>query len=144
MRATGFWLGCLLLGLSGCQCCPLTESYATAIDVISDHEHHFERVYVAGLDLNRIGRPDWCSYRINHLFCPCVCDRCRPAPCGYVVQTERYIPPTQISQPDWAQEESEPTEPATVSPDVEPDRNTDPLLLPGNGEAEATKELELP
>lgn len=105
MRFAGTLLGLMLLGLTGCQCCALTEHYASAVDCISDHEHHFERFYHPGWDLNRIGRSDWCSYPKNRLCCRCVCDRCRPAPCEYIVcrETGRLLPPT-VTHPDWSEQ----------------------------------------
>lgn len=62
--------------LVGCQCMPLTEHYADAIDCISDHECHGEVFYHPGWDLQRIGHADWCRFRLNRWLCPC---RCRHA-----------------------------------------------------------------
>ena len=142
------WMLCgvFLINLAGCQCCRLTEHYAGLIDCISDHEHHYEVLYCPGWDLNRIGRGDWCSYRHNRLFCRCVCDRCKPAPCGYcvVMETGRVLPtvPNTISQPDWAQEPVPPAEPTPPAPvddaadeDIEP-----PLPVPPAPNADADQD----
>lgn len=138
MRSKGILLGWLLLGLSGCQCCTLFDHYAAWVDCVADDEHHFERIYVPAWDLNRIGRPDWCQCRLNRAFCRCACDRCKPAPCEYVVCQERLIPPTRISQPDWSQEEGLSDDPAEMFNEstLEP--------LPPVTEEQAEEELLLP
>jgi hypothetical protein len=106
MRSTAFMMVLLagLAGLSGCQCCALTEHYACLIDWASDHERAEEISYHPGWDLNRIGRPDWCRCRLNRALCPCACSRVRPAPCGYVVcrETGRGVR-DQVKHPDWSQ-----------------------------------------
>ncbi len=81
------WMGTVVVvvGLTGCQCCPLTDPYADAIDCIADHEHHFEVLYSPCYDLTRIGRPDWCQCGVNRLLCQCRCDRCKPLP--HIVDT---------------------------------------------------------
>jgi hypothetical protein len=94
----------VVASFSGCQCCAVTEHYASLIDCISDQEHAMERFYHPCWDLNRIGRSDWCSCPINRHLCPCVCSRIRPAPCGYVVCRETgLVLKDRISRPDWAQ-----------------------------------------
>ncbi|MEZ6133210.1 MAG: hypothetical protein R3C59_31470 [Planctomycetaceae bacterium] len=55
-----------LVGLSGCQCMPVTERYADRVDCIADHEGRFERFYCPCLDVTRWGM--W--------NCPCCA--CRP------------------------------------------------------------------
>ena len=75
----------LVCGLTGCQCCPLTNHYASAVDCIADHEHHLDVFYHPGLDLTRIGRPDWCQCGFNHWLCHCRCDSRKPLP--HIVDT---------------------------------------------------------
>lgn len=59
---------------AGCQCCQLTEKVADVTDAISAHQCAADGMYCAGLDLTRIGRRDWCQYRINSWLCPCRCE----------------------------------------------------------------------
>jgi len=139
------------VGLSGCQCCALTEHYASLIDCISDHEHAMERFYHPELDLNRIGRPDWCRCPLNRALCPCVCDRIRPAPCGYVVCRETgVVLQDHAHHPDWSRsapgdEESELAPPPPgAGLDITPPARA-PGAVPPNPEAErAEKDLRLP
>lgn len=62
--------------LSGCQCSPLTAKYADVIDDINDHPFQMDPLYVPTLDVNRIGRPDWCQSRLNRLWCSFGCRNC--------------------------------------------------------------------
>lgn len=111
-----------LAGLTGCQCCALTEHYACLIDRISDHEHAKERFYHPELDLNRIGRPDWCSCRLNRLLCPCACSRVRPLPCGQVVCRETgVLQPDTVKHPDWSQQPPSQEEPAVEDAPLPPE-----------------------
>ncbi len=75
-------IGCLVLlsSVAGCQCCPLTDHYADAVDCIADHEHGLEALYCPCYDLTRIGRPDWCHCGVNRYLCQCRCARCKPLP----------------------------------------------------------------
>jgi hypothetical protein len=120
MKTAGLLLCVLLPGLTGCQCCCLFEPYASLVDCISDHEHHFERYYSSGWDLNRIGREDWCQYPEHRFWCPCACARCRPAPCEYLVcqPTGRVFPPHPMAPPPGWSEEAE--EPAPLPSDGDP------------------------
>jgi len=81
------WMGTVvvIVGLAGCQCCPLTDHYASVIDSIADHEHGLDVLYHPGLDLTRIGRPDWCHCGVNRLWCPCRCHGSKPLP--HIVDT---------------------------------------------------------
>lgn len=140
MRLQGIFLSLLLVSLSGCQCCGLFNRYADAIDCISDHEHHFERFYCPCWDLNRIGRPDWCSCRPNRILCRCACERCRPLPCEHAVYQETgFVLPENASQPDWSQQEPEPTDSLDVEPQI-----LEGEVPPLPEEAEAEKDLLLP
>jgi hypothetical protein len=87
MRSTALMMVLLAgaAGLSGCQCCVLTEPLSHFVDLIADHEYAKQYYYHPELDLSRIGRRDWCRCRLNRMLCPCACARIRPAPCGYVV-----------------------------------------------------------
>jgi len=141
MRSLILGLMLLACGLSGCQCCRLTNCYANTIDCIVDKQHHFEVLYCPGCDLNRIGRSDWCSYPINRLCCRCACERRRPAPCGYEVTRETgAMIPHDVSQPEWAEEELPPeAAPIEAFPG---DPESDFIEIPN--EAEAEKDLLLP
>jgi hypothetical protein len=61
--------GAAMLLASGCQCCPLFDCYANAIDDINDTHIYFDRCYNPKYDLTRMGKPDWYS-RWNRFFCP--------------------------------------------------------------------------
>ncbi|MBX3444869.1 MAG: hypothetical protein KF774_20885 [Planctomyces sp.] len=79
--SAGFLLA-TALGLSGCQCCQVTEALADVADAVSAHECAADDLYHPGLDLTRIGRRDWCECGINHWLCPCRCDTvCPPGNC---------------------------------------------------------------
>ncbi|WP_437222927.1 hypothetical protein SH661x_003002 [Planctomicrobium sp. SH661] len=74
-------LGALLVGMAGCQCCALTEHYQDTIDHIADRSPHMDNLYCPGLDLTRIGYPDWCQYRFNRwLYGDCCCRDTRQQP----------------------------------------------------------------
>ncbi|MGD9857237.1 MAG: hypothetical protein AB7U20_20015 [Planctomycetaceae bacterium] len=72
-------------GISGCQCCRLTDHYADAVDCVATHETALDALYHPGLDLTRIGRADWCQCGINRALCPCACERRKPLP--HIVDT---------------------------------------------------------
>lgn len=154
MRSTALMMVLLagLAGMSGCQCCALTEHYACLIDCISDHEHAMERFYHPEWDLNRIGRPDWCRCRLNRALCPCACNRVRPAPCGYVVCRETgVVVRDQLRYPDWSQ-----SAPSQDDPELTPledlsseDAPLPPALQQGDvpqspGEERGERDLRLP
>ena len=67
----------LLAIISGCQCTPFTARYGNVIDDLSDSKLEMERFYQPGLDVSRVGMPDWRRYRWNHLLCKCKCRLCR-------------------------------------------------------------------
>lgn len=68
--------------LSGCQCYRVTHWYAGLIDNVSDYKMELDPLYVPGLDISRVGMPDWRKFGINHLLCPCengrCCKNCQP------------------------------------------------------------------
>ena len=71
-----------MLLMTGCQCCSWTEAYSNDIDDFSDnHKLCLDHYYDATLDLNRIGKPDWCRSETNRklcrLGCGCGCGQCR-------------------------------------------------------------------
>ena len=67
-----------LLGIiSGCQCSPWTARYANRIDDISDRKMEIDGVYQPGLDVSRIGMPDWGRYGRNHKRCKNNCRKCQ-------------------------------------------------------------------
>ncbi len=86
-------LKCLfLLGLmaiiSGCQCTPMTSRYGDVIDDISDSKLELERFYEPGLDVSRIGMPDWRRFGWNHKLCKCKCRLCRSS--SHPVEYDAY------------------------------------------------------
>ncbi len=114
---------CLLVMFSGCQCCGLTECYQDDVDVIADHECHWDRWYRPGLDLTRIGHRDWCQNPINHWLCPCRCERPVMLPCGHHIVT---APATSVSpETPPVEPPRRPAEPMPFSPP-----ETDSLPLP--------------
>jgi hypothetical protein len=126
---------CLLLVLTGCQCCSITEPYQDRIDVIADREGRWDALYSPAFDLTRIGRPDWCSYPVNHWLCPCRCERpCQVPYCPHVWQP----PVTPIPALEWKQqqerEKAAQDEPGVMIPDppiaptVEPQGRAVPSL----------------
>ncbi|HBN74646.1 MAG TPA: hypothetical protein DD473_02260 [Planctomycetaceae bacterium] len=71
----------LLLGLSGCQCYRTTAIYSSIIDAYADTKLALDPLYVPGLDVSRIGMPDWRRFGVNRALCPCSkdckCPTCR-------------------------------------------------------------------
>jgi len=65
-----------LLSLAGCQCFRVTHWYGNAIDDISDSKLEWDALYVPGLDISRVGMPDWQEFGINRFLCPCRNGRC--------------------------------------------------------------------
>lgn len=126
----------LLVLTAGCQCCPLTDHYASAVDCIADHEHGLDVLYTPCLDLTRIGRPDWCQCRVNRWICPCRCERCKPLPhivdttaAAYVGVHCPWADEAAATPIDGNQEppsaESLPTPTAAESPSLETDVDVD-------------------
>lgn len=67
---------------SGCQCYRVTHRYAGVIDTVSDYKMELDPLYVPGLDISRVGMPDWQRFGLNRLLCPCAngncCRNCKP------------------------------------------------------------------
>lgn len=84
LAAIGIGLVCLI-GASGCQCCALFDCYADVIDHVSESSPRFDCLYHPSLDLNRIGKPDWCQCPVNRLLCHRACRR-------LWVDPHRYLP----------------------------------------------------
>lgn len=118
--------GAFSIGLAGCQCCALTERYQDHIDHIADRSPHLERFYHPGLDLTRIGYPDWCQTPINRaIYGDCCCKDTRQQP-AYVhnpffdpsvirtgvnqIQEEPQIPPRPDTGPDSSADNPVPTQ----------------------------------
>ena len=76
MKRIPFALLCLVcvVGLVGCQCCGVTERYADLIDDVNDYDLELDAWYHPGLDLTRIGKPDWCRSRFNRMLCRRACE----------------------------------------------------------------------
>lgn len=69
----------------GCQCSPLFEPYAGLIDGVSDIDPTLDPLYHPAWDLNRIGKPDWCTSPVNRFLCRRACRYPDPVcPPGYV------------------------------------------------------------
>ncbi len=127
----------LLVIISGCQCTPMTARYGDVIDDISDRKLELERFYVPGLDVSRIGMPDWRGFGWNHKLGKCKCRLCRSSchPVEYdAYYTLRYhakqaeaMRPTQgDSQQNFTPQAIE----EMPLPLPEPVRETDKVLLP--------------
>lgn len=94
MRSWGIaGLGLLsLLLATGCiSNSPKLSCYGDFIDDLNDRACTFDHLYAPGLDLTRIGKPDWCADRFNRtMFGTCCCESCRdnnvyyrpPTDCG--------------------------------------------------------------
>ena len=128
MRA-GFGCCCiLLLSLTGCQCFPVvTECYQDDIDVIADHECQLDWLYHPGLDLTRIGYPDWCRSKVGHWLCGDRCGCCRRPP-----DYDHY----PIYVPDREPLAAGPVEDIPSVPPVSPQQrlDVDPAQVPINPE----------
>ena len=72
LSASGF---CLLFAVlsAGCRCGCLESASGDFIDSLSERRLSLEFVYKPGLDLTRIGKPDWCRSSLNQLFCRDTC-----------------------------------------------------------------------
>lgn len=57
----------------GCQCCPLFDCYANAVDDASDTHFYFDHFYNPHFDITRMGKPDWCCPMNSH-FCRRCCN----------------------------------------------------------------------
>ncbi|WP_437191038.1 hypothetical protein [Planctomicrobium sp. SH527] len=55
----------VLMGFAGCQCFTITERYQDVVDNFVDKPRSLERWYDPGLDLTRIGYPDWYQHKFN-------------------------------------------------------------------------------
>lgn len=62
---------------SGCQSRLLKSRYYNRIDDISDSKLAIERIYQPGLDVSRVGMPDWRQYGWNHKLHECNCHICK-------------------------------------------------------------------
>ena len=73
MRA--FILALFMVALAGCQCCRCSNIYSNVIDSSSDclTSLDVDCLYKPTLDLNRIGKPDWCESCVNRLWCRTGC-----------------------------------------------------------------------
>ena len=78
----------LLVIISGCQCTPMTARYGDVIDDISDSKLELERFYKPGLDVSRIGMPDWRGFGWNHKLHKCKCQICRSS--SHPVEYDAY------------------------------------------------------
>jgi len=100
MRMAGIqriWLTALLLGNAGCQCCSWTEHYQDTIDHVADHQPHLDSIYHPGLDLTRIGYPDWCQSPLNRwLYGDCCCRDTRQQPA--YIHNPMYSPQSHPSR----------------------------------------------
>lgn len=97
---------------SGCQCCPLFNTYANAIDDINDTHVYFDRCYNPRLDITRMGKPDWCG-PINSRWCPCSCNNgCydRYDKCNLYPPLTPYEFPSNIMPPPVIRTERKPRE----------------------------------
>jgi hypothetical protein len=140
---TTHWIafaGLAMLFASGCQCCPLFDHYANAVDDVSDTHLYFDNVYNPRFDITRMGKPDWAASPFNRFFCRRCCtygstydryDDCNLYPPLWPFQFPSFVmpPPTfrykRESKPAETDEISAPDEtgpipsPGAVSPPTE-------------------------
>lgn len=86
---------------SGCLCFRPTYWYANAIDDVSDFKAKLDPLYEPGLDISRVGMPDWNRFGLNRFLCPCEngrchngrCSRCKPVyyPAEYRIKYWAYL-----------------------------------------------------
>ena len=65
---------CALLSAASCQCCCHSDQYGDLIDCVSESSPKFDALYCPGLDVSRIGQPDWCESPVNRLWGASRCD----------------------------------------------------------------------
>jgi len=121
-------LAVIFPAIVGCQCCQLTEHYQDDIDRIADHQPHLDNYYCPGLDLTRIGYPDWCRYSFNRwIYGDCCCRDTRQ-------------PPAYLHNPMYViGDRSTPMEPVPEEPQVSPRTDAGPAV---NGEMAVPTELK--
>jgi len=115
---------------SGCLCFRPTDWYANAIDDVSDFKAKLDPLYEPGLDISRVGMPDWNRFGLNRLLCPCAngrCCRCKPVyyPAEYRMRYWAYL--------EEEARQNEPSEPAPPQPEelpIEPEEAPAPLPTP--------------
>lgn len=133
----------LLLAVAASGCCQfashLENEFGDFVDYVNLREPDLTHLYHPGLDPLRIGKPDWCSYKVNRALCPCACG---PEP----VYLPAYPPPSVVleEEPDSPSEqpppvpetgpEEPPDLPAAGEP-ADPGAEYEPSPLPGGGES---------
>ena len=85
LSAAGFGLLFIVLS-SGCRCGGLENASGDLIDTLSERRLSLEFLYKPGLDLSRIGKPDWCRSPLTRLLCRDKCcsscgNSCRSSGC---------------------------------------------------------------
>jgi len=76
-RKWDLWVGLFILAvLPGCQCYRGTAIYSAIIDAYADTKLRLDPLYEPGLDVSRIGMPDWNEFGVNRWLCPCADGRC--------------------------------------------------------------------
>lgn len=145
-------LSCLALLLllpllnTGCQCYRLTHRYGGLIDDLSDYKMEIDPLYVPGLDISRVGMPDWQRFGLNRLLCPCANGRC--------CRRGKIYYPAEYRMRYWAalaEQEQEPDLDIPL-PEIldEMEQDLEPLPLPKTEEAppplppESTREAPEP
>ena len=68
LSAAGFGLMFAVLS-TGCRCGGLENASGDLIDTLTERRLSLEFLYKPGLDLTRIGKPDWCRSPLNRLLC---------------------------------------------------------------------------
>lgn len=70
-------LSVLMVVGSGCQCSNVRDRYGDVVDDVTDVDLNMEWAYKPKWDLNLVGRPEWCSSRLNRLICPKCWKKCQ-------------------------------------------------------------------
>lgn len=117
------------VSFSGCQCYRVTWLYADVIDAIADTKWKLDPLYEPGLDLSRIGMPDWQRFGINRFLCPCANGRC----CPHCRGCRNVYYPAEYRMKYWAylaEEEAEAARAGSADLDGDPELMPAPEMIP--------------
>ncbi|WP_145197834.1 hypothetical protein [Thalassoglobus polymorphus] len=116
----------VLVALSGCQCCEVSEIYGDRIDRIADRQLTLDRFYRPGLDLTRICHD--CNTQSPYYQHPVIYPESRISTRPAVEPTVPDVPPSEIPPlPELA--------PAPPADNADPSVEDAPIIPPGPAEA---------
>lgn len=109
--------GLLLLSMTGCHCMRGSDGYGTVVDRVADTKWALDPLYVPGLDVSRIGMPDWRRFGWNNRLCPCGNGRC----CHERCCKQAYYP-AEYRMKYWAMqaEEQQKSDQPSYAPETAP------------------------